>query len=82
MSAPMVAWMRHRGHPWSDGAEMTLAMLVPTFALVVAVEVGAARLSEGSLMVLSHAAMIGGMAALMLYRWERYTHETHRHHAS
>jgi flagellar biosynthetic protein FliP len=76
MSAPMVAWMRYRGHPWSDGLEMTAAMLVPMFALVLPVELGVAGyvpgLSEGSLMVLSHVAMIGGMAALMLYRFDRY----------
>jgi flagellar biosynthetic protein FliP len=64
MSVPMVAWMSYRGHPWSDGLEMTAAMLVPMFALV-----------------LSHVAMIGGMAALMLYRFDRYTHGPHGHHA-
>ena len=81
MSAPMVAWMRYRGHPWSDGLEMTAAMLVPMFALVLPVELGVAGyvpgLSEGSLMVLSHVAMIGGMAALMLYRFDRYAHGHH-----
>ena len=85
MSVPMVAWMRYRGHPWSDGLEMTAAMLVPMFALVLPVELGVAGyvlgLSEGSLMVLSHVAMIGGMAALMLYRFDRYTHGPHGHHA-
>jgi hypothetical protein len=85
MSAPMVAWMRYRGHPWSDGMEMTAAMLVPMFALVIPVELGVAGyvpgLSEGSLMVLSHVAMIGGMAALMLYRFDRYVHGPHGHHA-
>ena len=81
MSAPMVAWMRYRGHPWSDGLEMTAAMLVPMFALVLPVELGVAGyvpgLSEGSLKVLSHVAMIGGMAALMLYRFDRYAHGHH-----
>ena len=76
MSVPMVAWMRHRGHSWSDGLQMTAAMLVPTFALVLPVELGVAvpGLSEGSLMALSHVAMIGGMVALMLYRFDRYAH--------
>ncbi len=81
MSAPMVAWMRYRGHPWSDGLEMTAAMLVPMFALVVPVELGVVEFSEHSLMVLSHVAMIGGMAALMLYRFDRYVHSPHGHHA-
>ena len=79
MAAPMVAWMRYRGHPWSDGAEMTGAMVVPMLALALPVEMGVAvpGLSEGSLMMLSHVAMIGGMVALMLYRFERYAHGAH-----
>lgn len=85
MSAPMVAWMRYRGHSWSDGLEMTLAMLVPMFALVVPVELGVARyvpgLSEHSLMMLSHVAMIAGMLALMIYRRDRYARGVHGHHA-
>lgn len=81
MSAPMVAWMRYRGHPWSDGLEMTLAMLVPMFALVLPVELGVVELSEHALMMLSHVAMIGGMALLMLYRWDRYVHGAHGHRA-
>jgi Stf0 sulphotransferase len=40
MSALMVAWMRYRGHSWRDGGEMTAAMLLPMFALVVPVELG------------------------------------------
>ena len=47
MSAPMVAWMRHRGHQWSDGLEMMVAMLVPMFALVLPVELGVARYVPG-----------------------------------
>ena len=76
MAAPMVAWMRYRGHAWSDGLEMTAAMLVPMLAPVLPVELGVAGyvpgLSEDSLMMLSHVAMIGGMVALMVYRWDRY----------
>jgi hypothetical protein len=79
MAAPMVGWMRYRGHSWSDGAEMTAAMVVPMLALALPVELGVAvpGLSEGSLMVLSHVAMIGGMVALMLYRFDRYAHGAH-----
>jgi hypothetical protein len=81
MAAPMVGWMRYRGHPWSDGVEMTAAMLVPTFALVAPVELGVAvpGLSEGSLMMLSHVAMIAGMVVLMIYRSERYAHGSQCH---
>ena len=80
MSVTMVAWMRHRGHSWRDGGEMTAAMLVPTFALAAPVELGVAvpGLSEGSLMMLSHVAMICGMIALMLYRFDRYAHGTRK----
>jgi hypothetical protein len=79
MAAPMVAWMRHRGHSWSDGLEMTVGMLAPMFALVLPAELGVAvpGLSEGSLMMLSHVAMIGGMVLLMIYRFERYAHGAH-----
>ena len=75
MAAPMVGWMRYRGHHWSDGLEMMAAMLMPTFALVVPVELGVAvpGLLEDSLMALSHVAMIGGMVVLMLYRRDRYS---------
>jgi hypothetical protein len=77
MSVPMVAWMRHRGHSWSDGLEMTLAMLAPMFALVLPVELGVVGLTGHSLMMLSHVAMIGGMVALMIYRRDRYAHGAH-----
>jgi len=85
MSAPMMAWMRYRGHQWSDGLEMTVAMLAPILALVLPVELGVARyvpgLSEGSLMMLSHVAMIAGMVVLMIYRFERYAHGARSHRA-
>jgi hypothetical protein len=81
MAVPMVAWMFYRGHSWRDGGEMTAAMLVPMLIPVALVELGAAvpGLSEGSLMVLSHVAMIGGMVALMVYRFDRYAHGSHGH---
>ena len=81
MAAPMVAWMRHRGHSWSDGLEMTAAMLAPMLALVAPVELGVAvpGLSEEALMMLSHVAMIAGMVALMLYRFDRYARGPHGH---
>jgi hypothetical protein len=82
MAAPMVAWMRYRGHSWRNRGEMTAAMLVPMLIPVALVELGVAvpGLSEGSLMMLSHVAMIGGMVALMIYRFERYAHGSHDHH--
>ena len=79
MSAPMVAWMRYRGHRWPDGLEMTAAMLAPMFALVLPVELGVVGLTGHALMMLSHVAMIGGMVLLMLYRLDRYAHWPHDH---
>ena len=83
MAAPMVAWMRYRGHSWRDGGEMTAAMLAPMLAPVALVQLDVAvpGLSEQSLPLLSHVAMIGGMALLMLYRLDRYMHGAHSHQA-
>jgi hypothetical protein len=66
LALPMVGWMRYRGHSWSAGGEMTAGMLVPMLSPVALVELGVTvpGLSEGSLMMLSHVAMI----ALMVYR--------------
>ena len=76
MAAPMVGWMRFRSHSWRDGGEMTAAMLVPMLVPVALVEIGVVvpGLTEGSLMTLSHVAMIGGMVVLMIYRFDRYGH--------
>ena len=81
-AVPMVAWMFYRGHSWRDGGEMTAAMLAPMLAPVALVELGVAvpGLSEHSLMMLSHVAMIAGMVALMIYRFKRYAHGLHDHH--
>jgi flagellar biosynthetic protein FliP len=83
ISAPMVAWMRYRGHSWSDGLVMMAAMLAPMFALVIPVALGVAGyvpgLSEDSLMMLSHVAMITGMVVLMIYRFERYAYGSQGH---
>jgi hypothetical protein len=77
MSVSMVAWMRFRGHTWSDGLEMTAAMLVPMFAVVTPFALGALGEAPGqsdhALMMLAHVVMIGGMVASMIYRRGRYT---------
>jgi hypothetical protein len=82
MAATMVGWMRFRGHSWRDGGEMSAAMLVPMLAPVALVDLGVAvpGFTEGSLMLISHVAMIGGMVALMLYRFERYAHASYGRH--
>jgi hypothetical protein len=83
MAAPMVAWMRYRGHFWSDGVEMTAAMLVPMFTPVVLMESGVAvpGLSEASLPLFAHVGMIAGMVTLMVFRFDRYARGPHGHRA-
>ena len=72
MAAPMVALMRIRGCSWRDGAEMTLAMLLPIAGVFALRGVGLygtlPRLSNSE-----HSAMLVGMLVLMLCRRERYT---------
>ena len=72
MSVPMVLWMRRMGHSWADGLEMSAWMVVPMFALVVPVAVGAVAMAPMTLMGWAHVAMIGGMALLMVRRWDTY----------
>jgi YHS domain-containing protein len=79
MSAPMVAWMRRMGHPWSDCWEMTAAMVLPMYALVGSVELGVIAMSPMGLMMWAHVAMVGGMIVLMLYRWDTYANSGHFH---
>ena len=52
-------------------------MLVPMFASVLPVGLGIVGLTGHSLTMLSHAAMIVGMAAPMIYRGDRYAHGAH-----
>ena len=79
MTAPMVAWMRYRGHTWRQAAEMTAAMLVP-FAVAVVALVGRAGVSDQAVGMASHGAMLLGMLALMVFRRAEYAHAGHCHH--
>jgi hypothetical protein len=72
MAAPMVALMRIRGCSWRDGAEMSVAMLLPIAGVFSLRGMGL----SGTLPWLSnseHTAMLVGMLVFMLYRRERYT---------
>jgi hypothetical protein len=75
MTAPMVAWMRWRGHRWQPTLEMAAAMVVPTLAVLgmLALELG----DFGLLMGLEHVAMLGGMLTAMLARRAEYSHHHH-----
>jgi predicted anti-sigma-YlaC factor YlaD len=72
MTAPMVAWMRHRGHRWTPTIEMGAAMVLPTFAAIGLLWAGIMR-DPGGLMALEHTAMFTGMFAVMLARAGEYT---------
>jgi hypothetical protein len=71
MSVTMVAWMLNRGHTRRSSGEMTAAMFVPAFALIVCYWLGA--VAAGSVCPLACAAMIPAMVVAMLYRLEVYT---------
>jgi hypothetical protein len=80
MTAPMVAWMRYRGHAWRPSAEMAAAMLLPTFAAIALL---AASLVEslGPLMAIEHVAMLLAMLGAMALRPDEYSHAAHARHA-
>ena len=73
MTAPMVGWMRYRGHGWRASAEMSAAMFLPTFAAIALLWVELVE-DIGGLMVIEHVAMLAAMAAAMLLRPAEYTH--------
>ena len=73
MAAPMVAWMRIRGHGWRHGFEMALAMLVPWAAVESLVALGAAN-GLPWLAQASDPAMYLGMLGIMLVSRDHYAH--------
>lgn len=70
MTAPMVAWMRYRGHGWAPCADMTAAMFLPTF---LAIALGAAGMGLGGQMAVEHSLMFPAMLVAMLLRRDEYT---------
>jgi hypothetical protein len=76
MTAPMVGWMRYRGHGWRANTEMSASMLVPTLAAIALLEASVVD-DIGALLVVEHIAMLLGMLGVMLLRPAEYTH----HHA-
>jgi hypothetical protein len=70
MTAPMVAWMRYRGHTWQPCLEMAASMIIPTLAAIALLASG--LLAFGTLMMIEHVAM--------LLRPAEYTCR-HNHHA-
>jgi len=76
MTAPMVAWMRFRGHAWRPTAEMAASMLLPAFAAMALA--WTAVTATGTLMVVEHAAMLAAMLVAMLLRRDEYMGAHHR----
>jgi transcriptional regulator GlxA family with amidase domain len=77
MAAPMVAWMRVRGHGLRHGLEMAAAMMVP-FAGVVALQ-WAGLLAEADMMGVGSNVMWLAMVGVMLLRWNHYAGAPHAH---
>jgi flagellar biosynthetic protein FliP len=70
MTVPMVAWMRHRGHPARHNAEMAGSMIVPTAAVIALHWLGA--LPAAAVMEIQHVVMIPAMLAVMAARYDHY----------
>ncbi len=81
MTAPMAAFMAYRGHPAGRTIEMVAGMAIPSI-LVVAANAAAAvpGLTDASLSLWSHVAMLLGMLAAMLCRRGEYS--TPHHHGA
>jgi hypothetical protein len=71
MTAPMVAWMRHRGHGWAPAREMAAAMFAPAIAAIALYLAGAIDDTD-TLMAIEHVAMFPLMLAVMLLRRSEY----------
>jgi hypothetical protein len=71
MTAPMVLWMRYRGHTTRQNAEMAGAMVVPT--ITAAALAAAGVLDTGAALGVQHAVMIPAMLGVMLWRYDEYS---------
>jgi hypothetical protein len=72
MTAPMVWWMRFRGHPARHNAEMAGSMIVPTVLVLGLHWLGV--VAGDSVLLIQHVVMIPAMVGLMLARFEHYAH--------
>lgn len=69
MTAPMVAWMRHRGHLWRPCAEMGGAMILPAGLLI---GLRTAHAIDGPICGSYCALALAAMVVVMLYRRDEY----------
>jgi hypothetical protein len=72
MTLPMVWWMRYRGHPARHSAEMAASMVVPTAVVIALYWLEA--IASGTVMAAQHVVMIPAMVAVMLWRYDHYSH--------
>jgi hypothetical protein len=84
MNIGMIVWMRYRGHTWERTMEMVVGMTVPFLVWLVPMWMG--LISELTLNIVGHLAMLAGMYLSMLFRREEYSqdhtqHAQHVHHA-
>lgn len=73
MTAPMVAWMRYRGHGWPASTEMAAAMFLPTFAAIGLLAAGLVT-DVHALLMIQHVVMLPAMLGAMLLRRDEYAH--------
>jgi hypothetical protein len=71
MTAPMVAWMRFRGMPRRETAEM--AAVMPVLAIALLALGWLAILPRGELALSEHGLMMPAMLVPMLFRLDLYT---------
>jgi hypothetical protein len=77
MVAPMVWWMRRRGHSAAANREMPGAMIVPTLVTLALLAAGGAT-DVDSLLGIQHVAMFPAMFGAMLLRRDEYTDRPRR----
>jgi hypothetical protein len=80
MTAPMVAWMRYRGHGWRPSAQMAASMVIPTLGVLALLWTGVLA-DLGALLVIEHVVMLPSMLVAMLLRRDEYTGAAHGHGA-
>lgn len=81
MNIGMVVWMRYRGHTWERTGEMVVGMTLPFLVFLLPMWLG--LISEGTLNLAGHLAMLVGMYAAMRFRRDEYSmdHSMHAHQA-
>ena len=74
MTAPMVWWMRRRGHATTANAAMAASMVITTVAAIALLPAGA---DLDASLTLQHTAMFPAMLAAMLLHRGEYTGHDH-----